>query len=201
MGRRQSLKRKAATRRLRPRHVILCEGKTEASILDQLRAHWRLSATLIKVVGECGDPKRLVHLASRYTRGRPDPASAATVHVVFDRDSHHHWHAAIDRARSLELVLGVSNPCFELWPLLLHRDHTAHIDRHKLQNELRKVHPRYDHKSNPYLDFVTVVEGMGAAGMRADALLARAVSLEQDLPNPTTTFHHVLRAIRPGEPD
>lgn len=45
-----------------PRLLILCEGKTEKRLLDQLRGHWRISSADIKICGEVGVPDTIAGL-------------------------------------------------------------------------------------------------------------------------------------------
>lgn len=126
-----------------PSVLALCEGNTEARLLEQLRAHWRIPGLRVRVEGSLGDPRNVVRVARDRRHG--DTGHHVEVWVVFDRDEHPHWSSAIDRARALGVGLAISNPCFELWALLLHREQTAHIHRHAAQRALKRLHRGYDH--------------------------------------------------------
>jgi hypothetical protein len=178
-----------------PEIAVFCEGKTEKKCLEALRGHWRLPNVKLELVGQVGDPSAVVEKAK--ARRRPLRRNEdIELWVVFDRDEHHHWMDAIDRARTSELKLGISNPCFELWALLLHDDQNACIHRRDLQRKLRDVHTGYDHDENPYLDSETVFERMEDAHERAGDLLKRAFEDDDPYKNPTTRFHRLVRRLR-----
>jgi len=176
--------------------VIVCEGETERQILTQLRQHWRVASARVEIVGSVGDPKRIVEEAKRkakefYRGDRP------IVVVVFDRDSHTRWAEALDQARALGFVVAVSNPCVELWGLLLHRDHTASIEPAAAQAALAQVHPRYHHRRHPYFDLGVVLEGLAAARARAELLAKLAREGQDPWRNPTTWFGLAVDALHP----
>ncbi|MBN2799191.1 MAG: RloB domain-containing protein [Deltaproteobacteria bacterium] len=201
MARRSALGRKATDKRLGERHLILCEGKTEAAVLTGLRQHWRLASARVEVVPELGEPKTLIERARKEKRAARGGEGVTTVHVVFDRDEHAHWASAVKQARDLGMHLGVSNPCFELWGLLLHQDQRASLTSAEAQKTLERVHGGYAHKKQdhrrPELDLSTVLAHLDEAEARARALRAQAAEREEYLPNPVTTFDQVVAAIRP----
>ena len=167
--------------------AIFCEGATEESCLKGLRGRWRVPAVTVQVVGQVGAPKTVVESAKAYVAGLGRRAARPTVVVVFDRDEHPSWAAAMEMARVLEYVRAVSNPCIELWGLLLHRDQSANIHRHDAQRELSELHRGYHHDRSPYFDIDLVLEGMSAAETRALALDARAAAAGAQFTNPTTS--------------
>jgi hypothetical protein len=195
-----ALGRKAATKSLAPTHVVFCEGSTEKHCLESLRQHHRMPSVQVHVV-DCGaEPGRVVREAAARLKELRRTTPDARVHVVFDRDEHPHFKAAVDQARQLGLHLGVSNPCFELWAMLLHVDQTASLDTSEAQHRLKQLHPGYCHHRNPRLDRATVLANLPAARRRARALAERARSLDEPLPNPCTTFHELVDAIFPSAP-
>jgi hypothetical protein len=46
------------------------------------------------------------------------------------------------------IELAISNPCFELWTLLHFQDHSAHIERGKVQHLCRQLMPGYEKRPN-----------------------------------------------------
>lgn len=97
--------------------LVFCEGVTEKALIDDLRAHWRLSKRLIQT-HVAGDPWNVVEQAARMRKSMSK--DSAEIWVAFDRDEHPHWADALDRAHSLGLGIAVSNPCIELFGVLLH---------------------------------------------------------------------------------
>ncbi|WP_183086298.1 RloB family protein [Mycetocola tolaasinivorans] len=108
------------------------EGRvTEVAYIDALRqaAHLASSTSVRVMIGESGAvPLALVEAARRdrhRIRGGVDQ-----FWCVFDVESplrHPHLRRAIALAEANDIRVAVSNPCFELWLILHHRDHGAHL--------------------------------------------------------------------------
>lgn len=196
-GRFDRVHRSPNLRPLRRIHVVLTEGKTEARFIEGLRQRHRLSNVQVRVVGQIGDPGRIVQEA----KARRDELSGEgrhgddwLVHVVFDRDEHPRFAAACEEARRCSFVLGVSVPCFELWLILLRADQTAHIDRATAQRRCRQLHPGYCHNSNPVVEVASVTEEeLRAAADRCQRLRDRADG--EHFRNPSSTFSLVIAEI------
>lgn len=190
-GLRQTAKlgRKHGLRSLLPRILVVCEGKTEQKLLEGLRGHWHIPSVSVLVVGQAGVPVTVVKRAKDARKGFDE------VWVVFDRDEHPSWANAIDQATANKFQLAVSNPCVELWGLLLHVGHTAHIDRHKAQQTLSQHHPDYHHDKNPYFDLDTVLQYIDVAHARAEQLLKLFEAEEDPYRCPTTRLHRLLARI------
>ncbi|MEZ4463029.1 MAG: RloB family protein [bacterium] len=148
----------------------------------------------VVVTGQAGDPWALVEQA-RLLR-REHRRSEVETWVVFDRDEHPRWADAAQRARDLGLHLALSNPCIELWGLLLHQDQTAWIHRHDAQRALAQLHPGYHHDKAPWFDLPTVLAGLEAAEARAELLARRATEAGDPLGNPTTSIHRLIARMR-----
>jgi hypothetical protein len=187
------LERRTATRDMPPLVAIFCEGATEHRCLGDLRARWRVATASVHIVGQVGDPRKVVEEAKRWKGRRRD----VSVYVVFDRDEHERWHDAMQMARDLLFVRAVSNPCIELWGLLLHRDQSAEIHRHAAQHELSEIHPKYHHATHPYFDLDVVLENLDIAQERAEVLDLRAREAGDEFGNPTSRFSRAIEAMRP----
>lgn len=190
-----SLERGEPTKPMRNLILVFCEGATEEKLLNQLRQHWHVPNAKVKVVGQQGVPKSVVQAAKstvvQYKEDKP------RVVVVFDRDEHDSWAAALIQAEALGYTISTSNPCIELWGLLLHREQSAEIHRHVAQRALAKVHPKYDHHRNPYFDLPTVLQAMDLAKKRAIELDRRAEDAGDPRGNPTTRFYLAYEAFQP----
>lgn len=189
-----SLKRSAGTRALPPAILIVCEGNTEDRILTQLRQRWRIPNAQVEIAAPTGVPKTVVMRAKElWNKENKDPE----VWVVFDRDEHPCWSRALDQARKLKFQLAHSNHCIELYGLLLHRDQTASIDRHKAQSDLKSLHSGYDHHKNPYFNEAIVCTNLDIAFQRAEHLINIATSEAVADPdrNPTTRFHLLIKRL------
>lgn len=174
----RSLERSTGTRTIPPKLLILCEGKTEKQLLEQLKGHWRISSADIKIHGEVGVPDTIVRKADELRKARGAKKSQwPETWAVFDRDDHKRYYEAIRYAESKDIRLAHSNPCLELWGILLYRDQTADLHRHTAQRELEQLHPGYHHKKNPYLKINEVLDRLEAIPMVARRLASRILSI------------------------
>lgn len=165
-----SLGRKRPSKELGTVHWVFCEGKTEKDCLEALRIEKRMAKQALRLVEGIGGPWRIVEEASRRQRQLRKGPGPSSVHVVFDCDDHPRFREAFQRARDLDLSIGVSVPCFELWAILLHQDQTASIDRHRAQRLLKELHAGYCHDEHPYLDSDLVRKGLHEAQRRSEHL-------------------------------
>ena len=114
----KTTRRKARTRTVGKRVLIVCEGqKTETTYFRDLARIYRLSG--VNVVSTGSDPSTLVKEARR----RKESAELRgdgydQVYCVFDRDGHKHFNAATSQASSNGFKVARSWPCFEYWFLL-----------------------------------------------------------------------------------
>jgi hypothetical protein len=181
------------------RLAVFCEGETERDLLDGLRQHWRIAHARVQIVGRCGDPRAVVREARQHRDALAAAERAGTrIWVVFDRDEHHHFSSAIDQARSLGFKVAWSNPCVELFGLLLHGDQRAELDRHDAQRRLAREHPGYDHDKNPRLDRKTVLGNLPAALLRADHINRFAEQIGDATGNPSTRIGELIRSLGRG---
>jgi len=105
-------KRSVLTRELRPRFLIVCEGKqTEPNYFRRFPVN-----ADVKVTGEGRSPQGVVEQAQKLRR----KGEYTHVWVVFDRDefSAEEFNASIEQARKQEINAAYSNESFELWYLL-----------------------------------------------------------------------------------
>ncbi len=97
-----------------PTVLVLCEdSKASIAYLNDAARHFRASPSIRIVHPSRTDPLGIVEEALKQ-RARWDE-----VHCVFDRNGHHNFDAALQRAGSHAGVVVVpSYPCFEYWFLL-----------------------------------------------------------------------------------
>lgn len=166
----RDLRRRSAIRQAYERLLIVCEGeKTEPQYLDEIRQELRLATAHVQVrPGAFGtEPMQVVEYAEHLFR-KGDRANSIEafafdrVLVVFDRDDHLTYHAALSKAADLngrltndekqripfEAVASV--PCFELWLLLHYEDVQAAIHRTEVYERLRAHLLDYDKGQRGY---------------------------------------------------
>lgn len=111
---------------------------------------------------------------------------------VFDVDEHPYIPEAKALAQQHGIYLAVSNPYFELWLLLHHREQPGAQHRHKLQAMMKEYVEGYDKHIDFALSFEPYVE---QAQRRAARLERDNEQLGEPDKNPSTSVHHLLKAM------
>lgn len=195
------IKRRGPSRQPKIRILVVCEGKkTEPGYLKQFQHHVRNPRVHIESLGPAGVPISVVERAisertlaeAEARRQRDENLRWDQVWAVFDIDDHPNVTAAKQLAIDNGIALAVSNPCFELWPLLHFADQRAHIERAKLRSQLQKHLPEYDKD----LEFAKVHPGYEDAVRRARELDDAATRADRIGRNPTTGIYSLTEIIR-----
>lgn len=195
------LGRRAPSRRPRDRFLLFLEGqKTENDYFRYVRQKLRDSLIVLEISGERGDPLGLVEAAvlkrnqafREAQRQRDDNLKYDQTWCVVDVDSHPRLQEAKVLAEAESIGLAISNPCFEIWPILHFRSHGGYLASYAQAREVLKRHiPDYDKG----LDCTHLAGGYEVARDRATVLLARHEENGKPGGNPSTTVHHLLEAI------
>ena len=186
MRRSDDLRRRRPSREPYPRILIVCEGEvTEKRYFERLRHEERIQITL-EVVGGM-EPKTTVECA----RARKNDGFDE-IWCVFDVDRHPYIREATEQAKANKFGIAISNPCFELWVLLHFDDHTAYIDRGKLQSKCREHLPGYKKD----LPCEKLFPRYPEAHKRAADLEAWQERRSTPGANPSTTVHRLVAHIK-----
>lgn len=197
--------RREAFRDPRPRLLIVCEGKnTEPQYFKQFAKFHRNSLVQVEIAEGQGVPLTLVRIArdrqnaanEEAKRQGDDNLKFDSVWCVFDIDEHPHVPEAKEMARTLEIGVAISNPCFELWLLLHLRDCPGMQHRHAMQAMLKALVPDYDKT----VRFASYRDGYEEAVKRARRLDALASSVGEPGRNPTTNVFELTEKIKPSSP-
>jgi len=193
------LKRRDAIRDPKIRMSIVCEGKlTEPSYLRALARH---CGTLIHVEEAVGVPMSIVNRAISLVRKRGGEkidsfAEGDEFWAVFDRDEHPQFENAINKAENAGVLVGYSNPCFELWLVLHYKDWDRPVGRSEIQRELRKLMPGYDPKRSKIVDFEAVKHAVRQAEARGNVLEQNRKNEGTPRGNPSTSLFKLTSRIR-----
>ena len=196
---RDSLQRRKAYRQTRPRFLIVCEGTvTEPRYFKDVQ-HTKRSLIDLELKPS-GTPKTLVERAvqlkseadGKAKRLKDDNEKYEEVWCVFDIDNHPLIPEARDQARANGIELAISNPCFELWPLLHFQDQRAHIERGKVQRLCRQLMPGYEKR----LNYASLRPRYSGALQRAEDLERWHGSRGTAGANPSTTVHRLVERIK-----
>lgn len=175
--------------------LLVCEGeRTEPEYLRGLERHQRDATLALTFARDRGDPRKLVEIA-KALRSKAEKGDYDAIWCVFDRDDHERFAAAIDMARANGFEVAASNPCFELWLLLHHRESPGSRHRHDVQSLLVKSVPGCD-KGVDFAAYAPHVEGAIARAKRLDA---DAEAMDEAGRNPTTGVWRLVASIR-GDP-
>jgi RloB-like protein len=152
-----------------PAILVVTEGtKTEPKYLEALRLHLHLAGTSVEVCQAAGtDPSTILEyaIARRLERlreaRRGDAVAYGEVWLVFDAEHRVGTPAlsdALARAKSQDVRVALSAPCFEYW-LVLHFEYTTSYMCTYREAEVRlKRHvPGYDKVSPPTFVLVPLV--------------------------------------------
>jgi hypothetical protein len=102
---------------------------------------------------------------------------------------------AVDLARAHNIGLAISNPCFELWLILHHRDYNKFADTNVVQHECRSIYGR----PGKSIDADFYMPLRKHAVRRALALAARHEKNGTVFPrnNPSSSMPDLLSALEP----
>lgn len=125
--------------------------------------------------------------------------SADAYWCIFDVEwpqQHPNLAEAIALAKKEEIPIAVSNPCFELWLVLHHKEHHAHLDTHQAIQERRKV----DGSTDKNLDPANYMSLRSIAASRAQVLQKRHIKDASNIPhnNPSSNVFELVAAIEMG---
>ncbi len=155
-----ALARGKSSRRPRECILIVCEGaETEPNYFNSLWRHIRLRTVDVRVVGQGAEIRGVVDAAIRLREERDHEARESVQTAPFDevwcvvdtecRNDNPSWEPGVDQARSNDLRLAWSNPCFEYW-ILLHFDRVGRSFNgyEAIKSHVRKHIPNYDKTSD-----------------------------------------------------
>jgi hypothetical protein len=184
-----SLKRPVGTRTPRRTFVIFCEGEqTEPGYLRALRdlpEIKEVAAVDLRIESQSAGfaPSSLVQLAvGAQEKAAREEGEVDEFWCVFDVEwpqNHPKLTEAVALATRHGIKLAISNPCFELWPILHFREWRAFLDTATACKELRKCDGRADKR----------LAGEVYMPMR-DVAARRAAALAKQHTGDGTTFPH-----------
>ncbi len=179
--------------------------------LGEIRQQLRLPSANVQVQPAAygTEPLRIVEYAERlFTEGQRGlgihARSFDRVVVVFDRDEHHTYHAALQRVAALHGRLEndervkapfeavVSVPCFELWLLLHFEDVFAPLHRDEALVRLRAHVAGYAKGQGSH--WAVTRERLDVATARANALVAEGHSAEEGT-QPYTNMQELVQRL------
>jgi len=196
-------KRKANTKDERQSIIVACEGtKTECLYLNDIfeglkTKHEIASASLVIAKHKHTDPEGVL----KDLLNHPNYQDFTHKWIVIDRDivrtnggghTLANFNGALARAKSKQVEVAYSNPCFEIWYLLHLEYRNTAIGRDKL---VKSLEAKYGYQKNSLFQ-----EGdIGFAIANAERLLAGYVRPNPAIDNPSTTVHKLFKVLKSFE--
>ena len=118
--------------------------------------------------------------------------------IVIDRDSYskQEFNGAIASAKALNIKVAYSNEAYELWILLHFKPQSAHIDRTKLNHELKHI---IDYEKNNEFIYEIVKSKQSIAISRSRNLIKHFLSINGDTnpfnDNPSNTIYKLVESL------
>jgi hypothetical protein len=193
------LERRPPFREPRRRILIVCEGKKdEPNYFEGLRSKLRLSTVEIKIAGkECDPvPMKVTEYAIEKKKDGYD-----TIWCVMDVDNRHNntLPKAIKKAKSENIKIALSNPCFEYWLLLHFEKISPQMDAKKTKKELKKAFKKhYPQCKKCNLTFEELHPRIDTAIANSKRIIAEHHydnDISSDECNPCTHVHLVVEEI------
>ncbi|WP_308817821.1 RloB family protein [Pseudonocardia alni] len=196
-GRSHSLKRRVARRPELRTIVVFTEGKnSEPDYVNALKqlAHVRENVSLqIEIDPEHGVPLTLVKSAAIRRRDPEIDECWCLFDVEWPRN-HPYLKQAIDFARAHGVSLAISNPCFEVWLILHHKEFSRWCDTAEAESHSRKLDGR---QGKSLEDAGQYMESRKVAADRARRLEERHRNSGTAFPdnNPSSGMFRFLEAL------
>lgn len=178
--------------------VVFCEGKlTEPDYVKALKSLPQVRRNLalaIKVSPHYGAPMTLVEMAIDSLRQGGIDECWCLFDVEWPKN-HPKLREALTLAAAHGISVAVSNPCFELWLILHHRDHSSFDDTATIERLSRQL----DGRPSKRIDASQYTPHRWEAAARAQRLDTRHEKAGTTFPNdnPSSGMYRFLEAIEP----
>ncbi|MDR1295610.1 MAG: RloB family protein [Bifidobacteriaceae bacterium] len=192
----KALTRKTATRPERRTFVIYCEGqRSEPAYIRALRGQpgiARSASVKVEIAREHGSPHRIIEFAADRARD-PEVDECWCVFDVESPQPHPNLQHVTDIARTSGVHLAISNPCFELWLILHHTDHTAALTTRQAVAKRAEL----DGRRGKHVDGDAYMARRHNAIHRAKLLEDRHRGNRPSFPadNPSSTMYNLVAAL------
>lgn len=192
----KSLKRTIARRSELRTIVVFCEGKnSEPDYINGLKRLPEIAgntALNLELHPEQGVPLTLVKMAADRL-AHPEVDECWCIFDVEWPKNHPKLFEAKQLAQAKGVGLVISNPCFELWLILHHREFTRFASTAEAESLSRTL----DGRAGKSIDSAIYMPLREQAARRAEQLERRHARNDTCFPddNPSSGMHHLLRAL------
>jgi hypothetical protein len=198
---RKSLDRRPAHREQLLRILVVCGGKiSEPKYLAEVKKVYRNNLVQLTIVAQGQAPINVVqHAAGLRNQAEQRSGNVGDTYLhydevwcVLDVDDHASLRRAKELAQNENILLAISNPCFELWLLLHFVSQMAAISTKDVQRACLKHMPTYK-KEVPFLALDRLYPD---AVKRAKELEEHHSRRNSNGGNPSTEIYKIIEKIR-----
>jgi hypothetical protein len=175
----------APSRQMRRVALVICEGETEECYINLLK-RWYKSP--IRIVSRIEGTKITQHLVDKRTSElKISRSDKVTAYLMYDMDVP----VLNKKIMACKAVLLLSNPCFEIWPLLHTKNQKSPISTDALLKELKKSAQIWKNYAKP------IFTETQQAFLRdnTDTAIVRAKNLKKYL-NPSTEIYRLIEQLQ-----
>lgn len=189
MGKRR---RRVNSQELPPKVYLFSEDAVTAPIY--LRSLFR-SKSNVKLELVLGGAVPTTLFAGAKMKQATLPQANDKVWLIFDRDDHPRVDEVVNECLGIDIVLGYSNPCFELWLLYHYQDHHAPDDRQQVKAKLSDVCSDYCAKAHKLADVADLLPRLEDAVRRAKASLVSREEQGAPYGRPCSTMAAIIESL------
>ena len=165
---------------MKPNYFVFCEGDSEVTYIELLRAHYRLpihiiaKKTLLNITAALVERCKSIYIQTKDDR----------TYLMYDLDVA----TMLERLQKIpNATLLCSNPCFELWLLLHYTDQRTELTSEECVNRLSTFIKHYKKGAIPNDAITHLMEKISTAMDRAKNLTAHN--------NPSTTVYYLIEDL------
>lgn len=194
-----NLRRKPSNKKPKTLLVLVCEGKnTEPDYFYALKRHLNKQSLEIKVVAPAGVPMTVAKAALKESKKLKNSVGTQgdRVCAIFDRDEHPGFNEAISFCIRHKILVGYTNPCFELWLIWHFENYGENSHRHDVQKKFAGLVPAYDPAGKKTADFSILVDNLEAACARSKHHFEAREAEGAKYGAPSSQLHEVIECIK-----
>jgi len=190
------LKRRKAFRDPRAVFHLFSEGKNSEPLYFGAVGRI-LKNSVIRFIRTGASPDALVKYAISEARSRGvEFTKGDQVWIIFDRDEHAHFDAAIEACDRNNFKVARSNPCFEVWLILHVEDFHRPDGRDEVYKHFCNLRPDYKEGKGRECNFSELIGSIQTAEERAEKQLEQRRREGAPFGRPSTTVHELTRTLR-----
>ena len=167
--------------------LVICEGQTEENYINLLKKWYKSPIRIISHVDGSKITRSLVD--NRTKELKISPWDKVHTFLMYDMDVQ----TVNEKVLACKAIMLLSNPCFEIWPLLHVKDQKTPITTDVLIKELRRsasVWKKYTKSSFSQTQQIFLKSNTNIAVERAKAL--------KEFQNPSTSIYKLIELIDNG---